>query len=65
MSNERRAKAQKLERIKEFGEHLVGVPGAWHGTGEGRNKEGRQGPGHDGLRSLDLFLRHSEATESF
>lgn len=31
----------------------------------GKEKQGRKGPGHDGLRSLDLFLRHLGATEGF
>lgn len=49
--------------LKEFGEHLVGIAGAWHGAGEGRNKADR-GQIMMGYGAW-ICLRHSEATEGF
>lgn len=50
--DEHRGQTQRLKReLRGFGEQLVGVAGTW-----GKGMQGRQGPGQDGLRSLDVFL---------
>lgn len=38
--------------LRELDEQLVGIAGTWHGMEWEEERQGRQGPGHDGLRSL-------------
>lgn len=46
--------------LRGFGEQLVGVAGTWR-----KGMQGRQGPGQDGLRSLDVFLGTWEQQKDF
>lgn len=50
--------------LKEFGEHFVGIAGAWHGTGRGRNQAGR-GQVMMGYRASISFLGTQEPVKVF